>query len=134
MSPFGQVLRFGTIGVACTAAYLALFVMLQGLLGAQGANLVALLITAVANTVGQPPVHVRRARPASEPHVISSRDSWSSRSRWASPAERLDALHGLVAEPSRTVEVAMLVLANLAATLIRFVLLRTWVFFGRRAH
>jgi hypothetical protein len=40
----------------------------------------------------------------------------------------LDALHGLVAEPSRSVEVAMLVLANLAATLIRFVLLRTWVF------
>jgi putative flippase GtrA len=35
-------------------------------------------------------------------------------------------------DPSRAVEVTALVLANLAATLLRFVLLRRWVFTGRR--
>ena len=35
-------------------------------------------------------------------------------------------------DPSRAVEVTALVLANLAATLLRFVLLRRWVFTGCR--
>ena len=37
-----------------------------------------------------------------------------------------------IMDPSRAVEVVALVLANLAATLLRFVLLRRWVFTGRR--
>jgi putative flippase GtrA len=133
VSSFGQVLRFGTIGVACTAAYLALFVMLQGLLGAQGANLVALLITAVANTSANRRFTFGvRGRLGAARHQLQGLVVFAITLGITSGA--LDALHGLVAEPSRTVEVAMLVLANLAATLIRFVLLRTWVFSGRRAH
>ena len=38
------------IGVASTAAYLLLFMLLHGWLGAQAANLVALLVTAIGNT------------------------------------------------------------------------------------
>jgi putative flippase GtrA len=133
VSPLGQVLRFGTIGVACTAAYLALFVMLQGLLGAQGANLVALLITAVANTSANRRFTFGvRGRMGAARHQLQGLVVFGITLGITSGA--LDALHGLVAEPSRTVEVAMLVLANLAATLIRFVLLRTWVFSGRRAN
>src|SRR5664280_2321578 len=45
-----QLVRFGAIGVASTLAYLALYVLLRGALGAQPANLLALLATAVANT------------------------------------------------------------------------------------
>jgi putative flippase GtrA len=132
VSPLGQVLRFGTIGVACTAAYLALFVMLQGVLGAQGANLVALLITAVANTSANRRFTFGvRGRVGAARHQLQGLVVFAITLGITSGA--LDALHGLVAEPSRTVEVAMLVLANLAATLIRFVLLRTWVF-SRRAH
>ena len=41
-------------------------------------------------------------------------------------------LSGLSADPSRVVEVAVLLLANLAATVLRFVLLREWVFSARR--
>ena len=41
---------FAAIGVVSTVAYLLLFLALRGLTGAQGANLVALLVTAVANT------------------------------------------------------------------------------------
>ena len=43
-------------------------------------------------------------------------------------------LHGLDPEPSRAVELAVLVAANLAATVTRYVAMRTWVFaHGRRA-
>ena len=46
-----QVVRFGTDRrVSSTAAYLLLFMMLQGSLGAQVANLIALLLTAIGNT------------------------------------------------------------------------------------
>jgi len=45
-----QVVRFAAVGVASTLAYLVLFLLLRAPLGAQGANLTALLGTAVANT------------------------------------------------------------------------------------
>ena len=41
-------------------------------------------------------------------------------------------LHAIVAEPHHLVELAVLVLANLVATAVRFVLLRGWVFHPRR--
>ena len=45
-----QAVRFGAVGIASTAAYVALFSVLRGVAGAQAANLVALLLTAVVNT------------------------------------------------------------------------------------
>src|SRR5664279_2463660 len=45
-----QALRFGVIGVLSTLAYLLLFLGFRVPLGAQAANFVALLLTAVANT------------------------------------------------------------------------------------
>ncbi len=127
VAPLAQVLRFGTIGIACTAAYLVLFVLLHGLLGAQGANLIALLITAVANTSANRRFTFGvRGRLGAARHQLQGLMVFAITLGITSGS--LDALHSLVAEPSRSVEVAMLVLANLAATLIRFVLLRTWVF------
>src|SRR3954454_21553764 len=46
----GQLVRFTVIGVGSTLAYLRLFLLLRGAFTAQRANLVALLLTAVANT------------------------------------------------------------------------------------
>ena len=46
----GQLARFAAVGVASTLAYLLLYVLLRTGLGAFGANLVALVVTAVANT------------------------------------------------------------------------------------
>src|SRR3954467_15395812 len=46
----GQLMRFAVIGMLSTLAYLLLFVLLRGSVGAQAANLSALLLTAVANT------------------------------------------------------------------------------------
>ena len=49
-SLFRQVVRFGAVGVVSTAAYVVLFMLMQGWLGAQAANLIALLLTAIGNT------------------------------------------------------------------------------------
>jgi putative flippase GtrA len=45
-----QLARFTVVGVASTVAYVLLFLLLRGGLGAQWANAVSLLVTAVANT------------------------------------------------------------------------------------
>src|ERR1700735_555270 len=45
-----QVIRFTVIGVASTIAYLVLFLLLRGIMSAQAANVISLLVTAVANT------------------------------------------------------------------------------------
>src|SRR6185437_8624229 len=45
-----QLVRFAAIGLLSTMAYLVLFLLLRAPLGAQGANALTLLLTAVANT------------------------------------------------------------------------------------
>src|SRR5690349_1921310 len=46
----GRIARFMAVGVASTLAYALLFLALRGLLGAGGANALALALTAVGNT------------------------------------------------------------------------------------
>ncbi|BBZ29464.1 sugar translocase [Mycolicibacterium madagascariense] len=133
VSSLQQVLRFGAIGIASTAAYLVLFVMLHGWLGAQGANLAALLITAVANTAANRrfTFGVRGSTNAGR-HQLQGLVVFAI--TLAITSGSLDALHAMVASPARAVEVVMLIAANLASTLIRFVLLRAWVFAPRRSR
>ncbi|WP_375480394.1 glycosyltransferase [uncultured Jatrophihabitans sp.] len=125
----GQALRFAAIGVLSTLAYLLLFVVLRPSTGAQGANLLALLITAVANTTAN-----RRftfgvrgggvARHQLQGLVVFGLGlALTSGSLWL--------LGATTPHPARALEVAVLVVANLLATLLRFVLFRQWVF-GRR--
>src|SRR6478735_3532294 len=47
---FGQVIRFGVVGAISTVAFALLYVLFQEPLGAQPANFLALLLTAVGNT------------------------------------------------------------------------------------
>ena len=46
----------------------------------------------------------------------------------------LAALHALGEPPHHAIELAVLVVANLTATAVRFVLLRGWVFHPRRTQ
>ena len=132
-SLFRQVVRFGAVGVASTLAYLALFVLLHSAIGAQAANLVALLLTAIGNTAAN-----RRftfgvgGRSAMARHHVEGLIVFGVALAITSGA--LASLHAFVDQPHRLLELTVLVLANLVATAMRFVLLRGWVFHPRRSH
>lgn len=126
-----QVVRFGAIGVTSTLAYLLLFVLLHSSLGAQAANFVALLITAIANTAANRRFTFGvRGRGNAARHQLEGLLVFGLGLVLTSGS--LAALHSIAA-PGRNVELAVLVAANLAATVLRFVLLRGWVFHPRRA-
>ena len=125
----GQLARFLAIGVASTLAYLLLYLVLSYVMPALAANALSLLITAVANTAANRRLTfgVRGSEGAARHQVqgliafgavllITSGDLWS--------------LHRLSAHPGMATELAVLVVANLVATAVRFVLYRLWVFGG----
>lgn len=123
----GQLTRFAGIGLMSTLAYLGLYLLLRGGMGAQAANALALLVTAVANTAANRrltfAVHGRARRAT---HHVQGLVVFGIGLALTSGA--LAALHLATATPARAVEVVVLVLANATATLMRFVLLRAWVF------
>lgn len=124
-----QAVRFGTIGALSTLAYLLLFVLLHPVVGAQAANLLALATTAVANTAANRRFTFEvRGRQGAGRHQAQGLLVFGA--ALALTSGSLALLH-LLADPSRGLELNVLVLANLAATLLRFVALRGWVF--RRA-
>ncbi len=122
----GQLVRFAVVGVASTVAYMVLYLMLHSLLGAQAANFTALLITAVLNTA------------ANRAFTFGVRGSANAARHQAQglavfglglllTSGSLFVLHRWVPDASRHAELAVLVVANLVATVTRFVALR-WVF------
>jgi putative flippase GtrA len=126
-----QSVRFACIGVASTLAYLLLFMLLHGGLGAQAANLIALLVTAIGNTAANRrfTFGVAGGNKAARHHVEGLIVFGIA---LAITSGSLVALHAVVPEPGRYVDAAVLVAANLLATAVRFVLLRGWVFHPRR--
>ncbi|WP_156448665.1 bifunctional glycosyltransferase family 2/GtrA family protein [Mycobacterium sp. NAZ190054] len=126
-----QVVRFGAVGVASTAAYILLFMLMQGWAGAQLANLIALLLTAIGNTAANRRFtfgiggRTRLARNHLEGLIVFG-------IALAITSGALGLLHATAESPHRMVELGVLVTANLLATVVRFVLLRGWVFHPRR--
>jgi putative flippase GtrA len=122
-----QLVRFAGVGVASTLAYLLLYVALRAVLGAQGANLLALLVTAVANTAAN-----RRLTFGVSGRRGAGRHQAQGLVVFALglvlTSGSLAALHAVSAAPGRLVELTVLVVANLVATLLRFLLLRVLVF------
>jgi putative flippase GtrA len=126
-----QALRFGAIGVLSTLAYLLLFVLVRPSMGAQPANLVALLVTAVANTAANRRFTFGvRGRGAGR-HQLQGLVVFALGLGVTSGSLAL--LSTLSRHPARATELTVLVAANLVATVLRFVLLRGWVF-ARRRH
>lgn len=122
----GQVVRFAIIGVLSTLAYMLLYLVLQPVAGAQGANFLALLLTAIANTAanraftfgvrgpGRVLTHQFQGLLIFGFGLLVTSGSLFALHRWAPAAP----VH---------VELVVLVTANLVATLARFLGLR-WVF------
>ena len=125
-----QAIRFASIGVLSTLAYLLLFMMLRAPFGAQTANLAALLVTAVANTAANRRFTFGVIGSGVVRHQMQGLLLFAL--ALALTSGSLAALNTLDAHPARVVEVGVLVVANLAATAMRFVLLRQWVFASRR--
>jgi len=125
-----QLARFVVIGVVSTAAYLLLYLLLRDGMAAQAANAVSLLVTTLANTAANRRLTfgIRgRARAARQ----QARGLIAGAIGLALTSGALAALHAASPHARRGTEVAVLVLANLIATIVRFGLYRGWVFRGR---
>ncbi|WP_235916418.1 bifunctional glycosyltransferase family 2/GtrA family protein [Antrihabitans cavernicola] len=122
----GQLVRFGVVGVASTVAYAILYLMLHGAVGAQVANFLALLATAIFNTAANRAFTfgVRGGDKAAK-HQLQGLAIFGFGLLLTSGS--LFGLHEWVPSASKHVELVVLVAANLLATLARFVGLR-WVF------
>ena len=127
-----QVVRFAAVGVVSTLAYLVLFILLRPVAGAQIANFLALAITAVANTTANRRLTFGvRGRKDVVRHQFQGFGVFVL--GLAITSGSLVVLHGMSPEPSNLVEITVLVIANLFATVVRFLLLRSWVFRRRAA-
>lgn len=132
-SLFGQLVRFGAVGVASTLAYLLLFLLCRGVMDPQLANFLAMLITAVANTAAN-----RRFTFGIQGSSNAARHQFAGLLVFgiglALTSGALAAVHGASASaPERWVELVTVTAANLVATAVRFLLFRLWVFRHGRA-
>jgi putative flippase GtrA len=121
-----QAIRFGAVGVASTLAYLMLFLLWRAPLGAQFANLLALLVTAVVNTAVNRRFTFGVSGGGALRHQAQGLLVFVLGLVLTSGS--LAVLGSISAHPPRAVEVLALIAANLAATVLRFVLMREWVF------
>jgi putative flippase GtrA len=126
-----QLPSFAAIGVVSTLAYLGLYWLLRNVTGAMAANAAALLLCAVANTAAN-----RRFTFGVTGRSGQLRQHLEGLAVFglglAVTSGALALLERSDARPGRAAELAVLVAANAAATLLRFVLLRSWVFHPRR--
>jgi putative flippase GtrA len=126
--PSSQILRFAAIGAVSTAAYIAVYAGLRTVTPSLLANALALLITAVANTTANRRMTFAvRDRGTMMRHQLQGLGVFAV--ALAITSGSLAVLHLASPHPARSTEIAALVLANLLATSLRFVLLRR--VFGR---
>ena len=127
-----QAARFFVVGAASTMAFVLLYLLFRGVMTAQAANAISLLLTAVANTaVNRRFTFGIRGRAHAARHQLRGLIAFGVGLAVTSGA--LAGLHAVTAQPGRATEVAVLVAANLVATVVRFMLYRGWVFRGATA-
>jgi putative flippase GtrA len=124
----GQLVRFASIGVVSTIVFGALFALLRPALGAAGADIAALVVCAVANTAAN-----RRLTFSLRGRAGRRRDLGAGVALATLPLAMNLAVLAVMAGFAVTSSTALLVgltLANGAASLLRFLMLRNWVFAG----
>ncbi|WP_327590794.1 bifunctional glycosyltransferase family 2/GtrA family protein [Nonomuraea sp. NBC_00507] len=123
-----QLPRFAIVGVVSTLAYLALYSLLRLLVSPLAANAVALLVTAVANTAAN-----RRFTFGVTGSAGAMRHQFEGLIAFlVGLALTSGSLSLLPDGVSHGVELLAVIVANAAATLVRFLLLRVWVFNPKR--
>ncbi|GAA1740971.1 dolichyl-phosphate beta-glucosyltransferase [Nonomuraea sp. AD125B] len=123
-----QLPRFAVVGVVSTLAYLALYSLLRPVIPPLAANALALLVTAVANTAAN-----RRFTFGVTGSAGALRHQFEGLIAFLVGLSLTSGTLALLpAEVTHGVELAAVIAANAAATLVRFLLLRVWVFNPRR--
>lgn len=122
-----QLPRFAAVGVLSTLAFIVLYALLRTAMPALVANALALLVTAVGNTAANRRFTFGvRGRADAVRHQAQGGVAFVIGLAVTSLA--LGALHVTAPGASRAVELTVLVAANALATLVRFLMLRVWVF------
>jgi len=124
-----RLTRFLAVGVLSTIAYAVLYLLFRGGLGAAGANVVALAITAVGNTQANRwwTFGLRGREGLLRQHAMGALVFVLT---LALTSGALAVLELVDPSPGRLVELSVLVAASICATVTRYVALRTWVFAG----
>ena len=118
-----QIARFTVIGVASTIAYVALFLLFRLAMPAQAANVVSLLLTAVANTAAN-----RRLTFGISGRSNAARHQVKGLIAFGLGLALTSGSLAVLGHAGRLTEICVLLAANLVATVIRFLLYRYWVF------
>jgi putative flippase GtrA len=119
----GQLASFAAIGAASTTAYVLIYTVLRAVSPAAAANAFALVLTAVGNTAANRRLTFRvEGRDGLARHHAAGLIALAV--ALALTSASLGILHFVVPHSSRMVELAVLVAANAAATIARFLLLR----------
>jgi putative flippase GtrA len=125
-----ELASFAAIGVASTLAYLALYSLFRAAAPPPAANALALVVTAVGNTAANRrwTFEVRGSAGLASDHAAGLVAFLIA---LAISSAGLVALQLLVPSAGRAMELAVLLAANVLATLVRFAILRAW-FSSRR--
>ncbi|MFE3147179.1 glycosyltransferase [Streptomyces sp. NPDC059218] len=122
-----QLVGFCVVGALSTLVYLALYSLFRLGAGPQLANGGALLVSAVANTAANRRLTFGvRGRGGAVRHQAQGLVVFAI--GLALTSGSLAALGAATGSPSHGTELAVLIAANLAATVLRFLLFRAWVF------
>ncbi|MEU8520367.1 bifunctional glycosyltransferase family 2/GtrA family protein [Streptomyces sp. NPDC048577] len=122
-----QLVGFCVVGALSTLFYLALYSLFRTAAGPQLANAAALLVSAVVNTAANRRLTFgvrgpdRAVRHQAQGLVVFGIGL-------ALTSGSLAALGAATGDPAHSTELAVLITANLAATVLRFLLFRLWVF------
>ncbi|MET7677060.1 bifunctional glycosyltransferase family 2/GtrA family protein [Streptomyces seoulensis] len=126
-----QLVGFCVVGGLSTLFYLLLYSGFRQFCGSQPANALALLLSALANTAANRRLTFGvRGRGGAVRHQAQGLVVFAI--GLALTSGSLAALNAATTSPAHTAEIAVLVVANLAATVLRFLLFRAWVFPDRR--
>ncbi|WP_143666619.1 GtrA family protein, partial [Streptomyces reticuliscabiei] len=122
-----QLVGFCVVGGMSTLFYLVLYSAFRGFAGSQIANALALLVSAVANTAANRRLTFGvRGRGGAVRHQAQGLVVFGI--GLALTSGSLAALNAATSDPGHSTELAVLIAANLAATVLRFLLFRAWVF------
>jgi len=122
----GELTRYASVGLFSTVAHVALFFLLQGSLGMFGANVVAATATSVTNTIGHL-LFTFRSRSAGRARYAVAASVCSLLVAIGFTSAALAAVY-LLGHISSAAELIAIVAGMVAASCVRFVLLREWAF------